>query len=86
VTTRRRAIRDAYLSPFTDFAPMNELLAAFELSRQLNRPYQVIRWYDESRHVEPASPFGRPILQLARDFLKGALKSKRVASRSMRGE
>jgi hypothetical protein len=71
---RRTTIRDAYLEPFADFAPTCELLAAFELSRQLNQPYQVIRWYNEAKHVELASPYGGRMPSIVRYNLKQALE------------
>lgn len=72
---KRRAIRDAYLGPFTAFAPMEKRLEAFEISRQLSLPYQVIRWYHETRNVELASPWGSEMPKITRYFFKQTLQS-----------
>lgn len=55
---RRRAVRDAYLSVFTDFAPLEELSIAFEISRQLNRPYWLFRLYDTAHKSDPTNAGG----------------------------
>jgi hypothetical protein len=56
---RQRFARDAYLEPWTAFEPMDRLIEAFRLSRELNEVYLAVRWYAELPYVEPTSPWGK---------------------------
>jgi hypothetical protein len=54
----RRYVRDAYLEPWTVFAPATELRATFRLTRRLNPLWQTLRWWLERRFYEDTSPWG----------------------------
>ena len=56
--SKRRSIRDAYLSCWTEVGDPEQLLAAFVLSRRLNISYQALRWYLESQCLEHDCPWG----------------------------
>ena len=56
---QRRRVRDAYLALWTAYQPMEQLLHAFRLARQLNAVYLAIRWHLELPHLEPESPCRR---------------------------
>jgi hypothetical protein len=66
----RRRLRDAYLAPWTAFAPMERLRAAFGLARRLNRLFQATRWYAERPYLEPGSVWNAEVMPLPSRFLK----------------
>lgn len=70
----RRTIRDAYLAAWTGTASRRCLREAFVLSRQLNVAYQVIRWYQEIRHVEVESQWGRVMPSATKNELRRLLE------------
>lgn len=53
----RRYVRDAYLEPWTGFAPAAQLRAAFRLARGLNPLWQTLRWWRELPFYERTSPW-----------------------------
>lgn len=57
-TAHRRYVRDAYLEPWTTFAPAAGLRAAFRQARRLNPLWQTLRWWLERRFYEDTSPWG----------------------------
>ena len=66
----RRRIRDAYLEPWTAYAPPEELRETFALARRLNRLYQATRWYAEQAYVTPGTAWYAELTPVPSRFLK----------------
>jgi hypothetical protein len=74
----RRALRDAYLEPWAGVASPDELIEAFELTRQLEGAYQVLRYdatVDLAAWIASRPPSSE--LELARAVLGGVLAASR---------
>jgi hypothetical protein len=69
----RLYLRDAYLEPWTSYGSLPDLQKAFAVVQKLNPLYLALRWYNESRYMEAASPWGRhnaeTLLRKLREFL-----------------
>jgi pimeloyl-ACP methyl ester carboxylesterase len=70
----RRYVRDAYLEPFTRFAPVADLRRSFQVARTLNPLWQTIRWWLERQYYEDTSPWAASAATWAPDGLREVLR------------
>lgn len=75
---RRRAIRDAYLQPWTRYESMERLLEVFTLTRQLYSLYEAIRCYAELPYLDRTSPWAKNIMEYIPRSVREVLHVKNV--------
>ena len=75
---RRRAIRDAYLQPWTRYESMERLLEVFTLARQLFSLYEAIRCYAELPYLDGSCPWAKGTMEYIPRTLREVLQVKSI--------